>query len=404
LAGQAGAVAAALVTGKRGLIDDETNDALRAAGIYHIVSISGLHMVSPPARSSGWWRGAGAERRVRPCAGLQEDRCRLPAWRAHRLLPVLGRGGGDGALADHDPRDARRGLVDRPAISMRNLAIAASRRLAREPETILGPSFQMSFAAVGALVASGEWWRAATARRPRRPGPPRGTLARRRGPRLLATTVVAGIATAPFASFHFQAANPYGVHRQCPALPLVSLVVMPARARDAGLPVRARPPGVGAHGAAVDGVCEAPRSLPISTARLSSTAAYGPGALGLMALGLVLVSCSARPCGGSAWRRPGRLVALDGARAARPHVDREGTGVAVRRPTGASPSRAALGFVVGQWLRATATTASPMTRPCARRRAAIPAGLRRRPRTGAPSPMWRTGGPFRGLPSRRDPA
>lgn len=45
IGGQAGAVAAALITGKRALIDEPTNDALRAAGIYHIVSISGLHMV-----------------------------------------------------------------------------------------------------------------------------------------------------------------------------------------------------------------------------------------------------------------------------------------------------------------------------------------------------------------------
>lgn len=37
--GQAGAVAAALVTGKRGLIAPQTNDVLRAAGIYHVVSI-----------------------------------------------------------------------------------------------------------------------------------------------------------------------------------------------------------------------------------------------------------------------------------------------------------------------------------------------------------------------------
>lgn len=41
----AGGVGAALVTGKRGLIEESTNDVLRAAGIYHIVSISGLHMV-----------------------------------------------------------------------------------------------------------------------------------------------------------------------------------------------------------------------------------------------------------------------------------------------------------------------------------------------------------------------
>ena len=45
IGGQSGAVAAALFTGKRGYISDETNDDLRAAGIYHVVSISGLHMV-----------------------------------------------------------------------------------------------------------------------------------------------------------------------------------------------------------------------------------------------------------------------------------------------------------------------------------------------------------------------
>jgi competence protein ComEC len=43
--GPVGAVAAALVSGKRGLIDERTNEVLRGAGIYHIVSISGLHMV-----------------------------------------------------------------------------------------------------------------------------------------------------------------------------------------------------------------------------------------------------------------------------------------------------------------------------------------------------------------------
>ena len=40
IGGQPGAVAAALVTGKRGLIEEPTNDALRAAGIYHIVLLA----------------------------------------------------------------------------------------------------------------------------------------------------------------------------------------------------------------------------------------------------------------------------------------------------------------------------------------------------------------------------
>lgn len=45
IGGQAGAVSAALINGKRGMISEETNEDLRLAGIYHVVSISGLHMV-----------------------------------------------------------------------------------------------------------------------------------------------------------------------------------------------------------------------------------------------------------------------------------------------------------------------------------------------------------------------
>ncbi len=45
IGGQEGALSAALITGKRGSLSEASNDALRAAGIYHIVSISGLHMV-----------------------------------------------------------------------------------------------------------------------------------------------------------------------------------------------------------------------------------------------------------------------------------------------------------------------------------------------------------------------
>lgn len=69
IGGPAGAVAAALVTGKRGLIDEDTNDALRAAGIYHIVSISGLHMVL--AAGTFFWitRAALALIPLPPCIG-----------------------------------------------------------------------------------------------------------------------------------------------------------------------------------------------------------------------------------------------------------------------------------------------------------------------------------------------
>jgi competence protein ComEC len=55
ISGAAGGVGAALVTGKCGLISEPTNDVLRGAGIYHIVSISGLHMVL--ATGTFFWLG-----------------------------------------------------------------------------------------------------------------------------------------------------------------------------------------------------------------------------------------------------------------------------------------------------------------------------------------------------------
>ena len=44
-------------------------------------------------------------------------------------------------------------LLDRQALTMRNLAIAAALVILIQPEAIMGASFQLSFAAVAALVA-----------------------------------------------------------------------------------------------------------------------------------------------------------------------------------------------------------------------------------------------------------
>ncbi len=107
-------------------------------------------------------------------------------------------------------------LVDRPALSMRNVAISASIILVLEPETLLGPSFQMSFAAVAALIAANESWQ----RRQRANENVRAeqhilerllALAGRFALGLLATTLVATLATSPFGIEHFQKVNSYGL-------------------------------------------------------------------------------------------------------------------------------------------------------------------------------------------------
>nr|WP_291655530.1 ComEC/Rec2 family competence protein [Bosea sp. (in: a-proteobacteria)] len=202
---QGGAVAAALVTGKRGLITEATNNDLRAAGIYHIVSISGLHMVL--AAGTIFWL-------VRALLALSQTvALHWPVKKLAAIAAMLGAtaycifSGSDvaterslimtlvmlGAI-----------LVDRAALCMRNLALAALIVLLREPEALLGPSFQMSFGAVAALIAFAERWERRDRSEPPTALPwPLGTAALG----ILVTTMLATAATAPFGAYHFQTFN-----------------------------------------------------------------------------------------------------------------------------------------------------------------------------------------------------
>jgi competence protein ComEC len=227
--GQAGAMAAALVTGKRGLISEETNNDLRAAGIYHIVSISGLHMVL--AAGTIFWL-------VRSLLALSQTAALY--WPVKKLAALAAMAGATGYCIFSGAEVATVRslimtlvmlgaiLVDRPALSMRNLALAAIIVLLREPEALLGPSFQMSFGAVAALIAFAERWqeRAPDAAAASWPWPLRPLWLSAVG--IVTTTMVATAATAPYGVFHFQTFNPFGLLGNALALPFVSLIVMPA--------------------------------------------------------------------------------------------------------------------------------------------------------------------------------
>jgi competence protein ComEC len=241
--GDAGALSAALITGKRGLISPEANDDLRASGLYHIVSISGLHMVLA-AGVMFWVLRAGFA--LIPAFALRYP---IKKWAAAGAML--------GAIAyclfSGSEVATERSLimtlvmlgailVDRPALAMRNVAISALIVLAREPESLLGPSFQMSYAAVMALIAGAEIWRRFRPAEALEGGGPRPATqtsliqtwpmraARHLGMAflgILATTILASLATAPFSAFHFHRLNPYGLIGNALAIPLVSLVVMP---------------------------------------------------------------------------------------------------------------------------------------------------------------------------------
>jgi competence protein ComEC len=116
-------------------------------------------------------------------------------------------------------------LVDRSAISMRLVAWAAMVVLLIAPESLLGPSFQMSFAAVIALVATYETMR------PKLIGwRGDGGFARRLWIYILGvglTTLVAGLATAPFAIYHFNRVAAFGLAANLGAVPITALWIMP---------------------------------------------------------------------------------------------------------------------------------------------------------------------------------
>jgi competence protein ComEC len=247
-------------------------------------------------------------------------------------------------------------LVDRPALSLRNLAFSALIVLAREPETLLGPSLQMSYAAVAGLIAMAEWGRGRAHRRE-----PGGLIYRLvwwgvgTVVGLVTTTIVATLATAPLSAFHFQNLNGYGLIGNAVTLPLVSVVVMPA----AVIGVLANPFGLDGPIWRVMGVAvEAMLSLSAWVSGLSGSTvivpAFGTGALGLLIAALLVMTLFVSPL---RWMSIApAAVGLWLAASAKPfdlYVDRDGAGAAVR----AADGRLTLigrtpAFVAEQWFKA----------------------------------------------------
>jgi competence protein ComEC len=230
IGGQEGALTAAMITGKRGLIEEMRNADMRAAGIYHIVSISGLHMVL--AAGIFLW----VVRLAFALSGPLTAR-----WPTKKLAAGIAMLGATAYCIFSGSEVATvRSLImtlcilgailfDRPALSMRNLAVSALLVLAIEPEELLGPSFQMSFAAVAALIAGSHWLRLGAGDGRHRGIP--GRAARGLAVWMAAsvgTTLLATAATSPFAAFHFHQFSPYGILGNAVAIPVMEILVMPA--------------------------------------------------------------------------------------------------------------------------------------------------------------------------------
>ncbi len=234
LPGATGAIAAALMVGEQRAIPESAAEPLRAAGLTHIVSISGLHMglvaggvivairaalALFPVLALGFpikkWAAAAAFAAATIYLLLSGNQ--VAALRSHLMLSVA-------LLAV---------MVDRPAITMHTVAVAAALILAVDPASALEPSFLMSFLAVIALVASYDLYRLWTARRPP-PVKEEGRLAHlvgsglRHVEGLAFSSLVAGLATAPVIAAVFFRGAPYSIVANMVVLPVTGLVIMPA--------------------------------------------------------------------------------------------------------------------------------------------------------------------------------
>ena len=230
LEGETGGIAVALITGERGGIPQDVTAAMRNSGLAHVLAISGLHMVI--MAGTVFWlvrallalspalalrfpikKWAAAIALLAAAFYLALSGAAVPTVRAWIMMSIF-------LVAV---------ILDRPAITMRNVALAAMAILVVAPESLFDPSFEMSFAAVIGLVALYEW------------------LSKRRGTHIYdvspvwrglrlggafllgaaVTTLVAGTAVAPFAVYHFHRMTHFGLVANMIAAPLVSLLIMP---------------------------------------------------------------------------------------------------------------------------------------------------------------------------------
>lgn len=225
----AGGIAASLATGDQGAIAEEDAEALRRSGLAHLLSVSGLHVSAV-------------------VGGVLLLTLRLLALSPALALraPLLLIAAGAGALAGivytllsgaqvPTIRSCVAALLvlagiamGREAITLRLVATGALVVLLFWPEALAGPSFQLSFAAVTALVATLDHPRVVAFAARRDEGVPM------RFARGLAVLLLSGLvieaALAPIALFHFHKSGLYGALANIVAIPLTTFVIMPFEA------------------------------------------------------------------------------------------------------------------------------------------------------------------------------
>lgn len=221
LKGDTGGFGAAVTTGDRSGISQEAMTHLRASNTAHLLAISGLHM----GLLSGFvFAALRLMLIIIPYVGPRIQARKVAAGGALVISAgYLALSGGNVATERAFVMVAVAlcaVMLDRRAISLRAVAIAAIIVLVLRPEALLGPGFQMSFAATTALVAVFGWMRD-------------GDI--QIGPKwaqpfvfLVISSGIAGLATAPIGAAHFNTIAHYGLLANLLSVPLMGILIIPA--------------------------------------------------------------------------------------------------------------------------------------------------------------------------------
>lgn len=219
-----GGMAAAMVSGDRSFITPDDAEALRLSGLAHLLSISGVHMVLV---------GGVVFFAIRLLWPLMEPLAlRIPSVQAAALGAIIActlyfaiSGAEVATQRAYIMALIAFGakLFDRPALSLRSVAVALAVVVVLQPESVVTPGFQMSFAASASLIALYEVWPKLD--RSDRPG-----ILSRLGPwtvGVVATSFVASMATMPFALHHFDRAALFSVLANIISTPIITLWTTP---------------------------------------------------------------------------------------------------------------------------------------------------------------------------------
>ena len=343
-----GGFAAAITTGDRAGMDADVLEALRASNLAHLLAISGLHMglltgfvfaalrlglAAIPGVALRWpvRKFAAAAALIAGAVYLALSGGNVATERAFIMVAVM-------FVAV---------LVERRAVTLRSVAVAALIVLTLRPEALYGPGFQMSFAATTALVA------AYGAMRGRSWSPSRWPAWAQVVGGVAVSSFVAGMATAPISAAHFNQVPHYGLVANIVSVPLMGAIIIPAAVLAALL----SPFGLGWVGLKL---MEWPILWILSVAQtvagwpgaVSAVIAPGPAVLPLMTLGalwVVLVRGRGRPLGVPVillslvlWSLAERPLAL---------ISQSGALVGVMTPEGRALSKPrGDGFAAESWL------------------------------------------------------